>query len=328
MPTWVSLASRWRCARGLALALAAAAAAAGPVAAEPASRIVVGKTHRLRVTHATRVRIEEGTTGLTVTHAKPLERTWPGLKAPLAVGTPTLLPAGGREIRTRTEGGQAWTWEVAAPPLGEQEYVSTFELVSADRELKTAGLVIRWTDLPPDPAEAMQGQPALPVANALVREAVAKVRKKSKDVIDGLTAFTQWVGQNVAYTPGVPYATDDLEAICRGRGGNCGHRATVFLAMCQAAGIPARRVVGLALLNQPRGAGADDGNRHVWAQVHLPTLGWVEIEPAPHGSPFAIPHTFVMCPFDLQARFVSAVAKSGERVVPLVSDTVRMEPLK
>lgn len=311
------------------LGLALAWASAGPSAGEAPGRLRVGKPHRLRVTHTTRVRVPEGTARLKVVQARPIDRPWPGLKAPLGVQQAAFAPPGAEEVATPAGGGAGWTWQVAAPPAGEADFVSTFEVLSADRDLKVAGLVIPWADLPTDTTELMQGLPALPIANDALREVVAKLKKKGKDVIDVLTAFAQWVSSNIAYTPGVAYRSEDLEAICKGRGGHCGHRATVYLALCQAAGIPARRVVGYALLNHPLAAGvADDGNRHVWVQVHLPTLGWVEVEPAPHGSPFAIPYTHVLCPLDLQSRFVAAVTASGAETSPVVSDTLRMEEVK
>lgn len=297
--------------------------------AEPASRWRIGKPHRVKVTHTTRVRVPDGTARVRVFHAEPLRRAWPGIDAPSTAEKAVFVPTGAIETSTRSEGGFAWKWEVPEPPVGEAEYVSTFEFVSVDRELKTAGLTIRWADLPKDLGEAMKGLPALPVANARVRDAAAQIRKKSKDVVDALEGFSQWVTRTIAYVPGAGYPTDDLDAICRGGGGHCGHRATVYLALCQAAGIPARRVVGYALLNGPPGAaGVDDGNRHVWVQVSLPELGWVEVEPAPHGSPFAIAWPFVMCPFDLQARFVAAVAKNGSETSPIVADTVRAEEVR
>ena len=230
--------------RAGAIVLGLAAAAAGISAAESPGRIRIGKPHRLKVTHTTRVRIEEGTAKLEVWHAQPLKREWPGLKAPLGVEKVAFVPSGSKEAPTRTEGGLAWEWELTAPSAGVTDYVSTFEVLSADRDLKTSGLEIHWADLPKDTTELMKGLPALPTPNERVREAFAQIRKKAKDVIDAITAFALWINTNIAYTPGVTYPIDDLDAICRGGGGHCAHRATVFLAFCQAAGIPARRVIG------------------------------------------------------------------------------------
>jgi hypothetical protein len=329
VPTSDRSLSRWTRAAFVAAAVGIAVAPTGASGADAAGRWKIGKPHRLKVTHTTRVKIEDGTSKLEVWQAKPQSREWPGIKAPFTAEKVVLSPTGGKEAATHTDGGLAWKWESSDPAVGTVDYVSTFEVLSADRELKTSGLEIKWSELPKDTTEILKGLPALPTANERVRTAVADIRKTGKDVIDAITGFTQWINTNIAYTPGVAYPIDDLDAICAGGGGHCGHRATVFLAFCQAAGIPARRVVGYALLNHAGGGIAvDDGNRHVWVQVHLPNLGWVEIEPAPHGSAFALGYLFVLCPLDLQSRFVNAVAKTGRRSSPVVSDSLRMEELK
>lgn len=308
---------------GLALLVGGLAAADAP------ERLRVGKPHRLKVTHTTRVRVAHGTARLEVWHAKPLERIWPEMKAPLDVEQVALSPVEGKEAPTRTEGGRAWTWELTDPAAGELEFVSTFVVRSCDRDLKSAGRFAAWTELPADTTEVMQGLPPLPTPNETVREAAKALRRKSKDVIEGLTGITQWVNQHVAYQPGVTYKADDLEAICKGGAGHCAHRATVFLAFCRELGIPARRVSGYALLNKVSGGlGGDDSNRHVWAEVHLPTLGWIEVEPAPRGSPFALSHLYLVCPRDLQSRAVIARSKDGLRSEPIVSDTLRVEELR
>ena len=310
---------------GLVLALGATALDAG----ESPGRLRLGKPHRMKVTHTTRVKVDAGTARLIVWHAAPLRREWPGLDGPLGATEVSFRPAAAREAATRSEGGLAWKWELAEPAAGEMDFVSTFELTSFDRELRTTGLVVKWAELPAHEAEVMKGLPALPTPNERIREAAAEIRRKSKDVVAALEACAAWVSRSIAYAPGASYASDDLDAICRGAGGHCGHRATVYLALCKALGIPARRVIGYAFLNgPPGGAGTDDGNRHVWVQVSLPTLGWVEVEPAPHGSPFAIAYPFVMGPFDLQSRFLDSASKDGAPSARIVSDTLRMEERK
>ena len=184
---------------GVVLAsIALAVGGAGRLEADAAGRLQVGKPHRLKVTHTTRVRVAEGTARLQVTQAKPLERAWPGLKAPYAVEKATFSPAGATEAATRSGSGFTWTWIVKDPAAGEVEYVSTFEMLSADRDLKTSGLEVRWADVAKGAEEAMKGLPPLPKANDALREVVAKIKKLGKDVIDALTAFSRWVNANIA----------------------------------------------------------------------------------------------------------------------------------
>ena len=246
-----------------------------PAPAQAPARFRLGKPHRLRVTHTTRVKVGPEAARLQVWHAKPLERSWPGVETTFAVGATTLAPSGGEEIATKSQGGVAWTWKVSEPTAGELEFISTFELLSADRELKTAGLEIRWADVAADGAGIMEGQPALPTDE--LRQVVAKIKRKGAQRPGRHPGPRPVVNRNIAHDPGAAYRSEDLEAIRKGRAGHCGHRATVFLALCQAAGLPARRVVGYALFNKAGGGvGVDDSNRHVVVQVNLPTLGWVE----------------------------------------------------
>ena len=148
-------------------------AAGGARAADGPGRLRIGKPHRLKVTHTTRVKVEEGTARLDVWHAKPQSRVWPGSKTPLGVEKVTLSPTGGNEMPTRSEGGLGWVWKIANPAVGAAEYVSTFDMVSADRELKTAGLNIPWSELPKDTTDVMKGLPALPTATPTRRSFAA-----------------------------------------------------------------------------------------------------------------------------------------------------------
>jgi transglutaminase-like putative cysteine protease len=54
--------------------------------------------------------------------------------------------------------------------------------------------------------------------------------------------------------------------------GECGDYSALFVALCRAAGIPARPVVG-------RWATSEAIDWHVWAEFHLPGYGWVPVDP-------------------------------------------------
>ncbi len=297
--------------------------APSPSRAEPPSRVRLGKVHRLRVTHTTRVTVEAGLARLRVWQAQPRARTWPGSEAPWVPQAATFSPTAATERPTKAEGGLAWVWDLPQPEAGSLALVSRFEVLSADRDLDTAGLTIRWKELEAGAGEAPEAAPDLPEPTPRLLEVHQGLRKKAKDVLEAVVAFTRWIRSHVVHRGGVSYGIRDLDAILAGGAGHCGHRATVFLALCRASGIPARRVVGYSLDGAPGLLdGREDPNRHVWAEVRLPGLGWVEVEPAPTGSPFAIPYTRVMTPADLQSCFVEAVGPGGASRRPPYEDTL------
>jgi len=53
--------------------------------------------------------------------------------------------------------------------------------------------------------------------------------------------------------------------------GECGDYSALFVALCRAAGIPARPVVG-------RWATSSPGDWHVWAEFYLPGYGWIPVD--------------------------------------------------
>jgi len=71
-----------------------------------------------------------------------------------------------------------------------------------------------------------------------------------------------------------------LETLRRG-GGNCVDFSLLYIALCRAVGIPARFVAGYRFSPSEIGAGQTDliPLGHAWAEINLPALGWITVEP-------------------------------------------------
>jgi transglutaminase-like putative cysteine protease len=79
-----------------------------------------------------------------------------------------------------------------------------------------------------------------------------------------------WVIDNLAYRKvgGLKGAKFALE----NGYGECGDYSALFTALCRAAGIPARTVIG-------RWATSSSDDWHVWAEFYLPGYGWLPVDP-------------------------------------------------
>ena len=95
---------------------------------------------------------------------------------------------------------------------------------------------------------------------------------------DKAMEIMRWIHGNFTYEPGSTRVSTHLEEAFALRRGVCQDFTHVMLGLCRAADIPARYASGY-LYNGPldhlKGAQAS----HAWAEVYLPTLGWVGFDP-------------------------------------------------
>jgi hypothetical protein len=74
------------------------------------------------------------------------------------------------------------------------------------------------------------------------------------------------------------------EEVAERGAGDCGCYAALFVALCRANQIPAREVWGLSRSydrrsRHPRASGSEWFADHAWAEVYLPPVGWMAVEP-------------------------------------------------
>jgi len=84
-----------------------------------------------------------------------------------------------------------------------------------------------------------------------------------------------WIQEHVTYTTALEYSTiPNLSAYCMAtRQGDCGIQAMLFIALCRAAGVPARWQSGWYV--QP-----ENGGMHDWARFYVAPYGWLHADPS------------------------------------------------
>jgi len=104
---------------------------------------------------------------------------------------------------------------------------------------------------------------------AVVRQALGTNRRAQSPFATAERLYLE-VLRRTRYTATPTGGPSALNTLRRGEG-DCGYLASLFVALCRNAGIPARTVNGFVTgLNR----------WHVWAEFHLPGHGWIPVDPA------------------------------------------------
>ncbi|BDV43626.1 hypothetical protein GURASL_25490 [Geotalea uraniireducens] len=113
-----------------------------------------------------------------------------------------------------------------------------------------------------------------------------EVKKLADSITGGKTtvlakarAIYDWACENMYRDPAtVGCGKGDVCALLRKPGGKCTDISSVFVALCRAAGVPAREVFGIRLGRKP----TEDITtwQHCWAEFFVPGYGWVPADPA------------------------------------------------
>ncbi len=112
------------------------------------------------------------------------------------------------------------------------------------------------------------------------------VKKLADSITSGKTtvlararAIYDWTCSNTYRDPStVGCGKGDVCALLKNPGGKCTDIHSVFVALCRAAGIPAREIFGVRIGKKEV---QDVSNwQHCWAEFYLPGYGWVPVDPA------------------------------------------------
>jgi transglutaminase-like putative cysteine protease len=95
-------------------------------------------------------------------------------------------------------------------------------------------------------------------------------------IADAASTIYDWVLRHCTYTKNAAMGRAQvlwgaMDMLNNGRG-ECGEYTALFVAVCRAAGIPARAQVGFFVKGP--------NNVHVWAEFYVPGFGWVPVDPS------------------------------------------------
>ena len=131
----------------------------------------------------------------------------------------------------------------------------------------TAGVLSETRDTAPEPVYLRLTPLTKP--NAAIRKLSGLAT--GEDALAGCHQLMQAIREKVAYVTGVTEVhTPAADAMSAGHG-VCQDHAHIFISATRLAGLPARYVSGYLLLEDQQ----DSEAHHAWAEVKLPSLGWV-----------------------------------------------------
>jgi transglutaminase-like putative cysteine protease len=106
---------------------------------------------------------------------------------------------------------------------------------------------------------------------------------KAGNNVDTARNILTWMKKNIEYKLGnTPIEEPDfktVDEVLERRSGECRGYALLFVALCRAAGVPARPVWGLARVQPGQDQRFGGIASHNWAEVYVPGAGWVPVDP-------------------------------------------------
>lgn len=181
-----------------------------------------------------------------------------GVYTDTVYGTPILYAEWSKESTSRklTLAFSVTRREIRMPKLPEQEP--------------------KWN--PADYAEYLKATSLGPI-DGEVKKLAGKITRGKKTVLAKARAIYDWTVENMYRDPAtIGCGQGDVCALLIKPGGKCTDISSMYIALCRAAGVPAREIFGVRL-----GKKAEEDIttwQHCWVEFFLPGTGWVPVDPA------------------------------------------------
>lgn len=165
------------------------------------------------------------------------------------------------------------------------EVVSRFAVRERNVELKPGAGMLATRD-----EQALYLKPTeLMPTDGIVKKTADEITKGARTDVAKARAIYDWTVENTFRDPKTRgCGTGDVKAMLENGtlGGKCADLNALFVALCRAAGVPARDVYGVRVAESPRGyksmgrLGDITKAQHCRAEFYAQGIGWVPVDPA------------------------------------------------
>lgn len=115
--------------------------------------------------------------------------------------------------------------------------------------------------------------------DGVVKELADQIVAGQTTILGKAKAIYDWTCENMYRDPATKgCGPGDVCLLLQNPGGKCTDIHSVFVALCRAAGVPAREIFGLRQGKEP--VVNVSSWQHCWAEFFLPGYGWVPVDPA------------------------------------------------
>jgi transglutaminase-like putative cysteine protease len=164
-------------------------------------------------------------------------------------------------------------------PKGAVSRKLTFSFTVERREIVRGDLPAVETAWNPAEYTGSLAPTSLGPIDGAVRELAMSIVKGKSSNLEKSKAIYDWTVENMYRDPETRgCGKGDVCVLLQKPGGKCTDISSVFIALCRAAGVPAREIFGLRLGKTPE---QDITTwQHCWAEFYVPGAGWVPTDPA------------------------------------------------
>lgn len=165
------------------------------------------------------------------------------------------------------------------------EVVSRFALRERNVELKPGAGMLATRE---EQALYLKPTELMPI-DGIVKKTADEITRGARTDIDKARAIYEWTVENTFRDPKTRgCGIGDVKAMLENKalGGKCADLNALFVALCRAAGVPARDVYGIRVVESPRGyksmgkLGDVTKAQHCRAEFYAQGIGWVPVDPA------------------------------------------------